>query len=351
MSFVAVATTGIYCRPGCPAPAPRASNTGRVPTTEVARAAGYRACKRCHPDEATAAADLSEPDVFLPYRGRRDLRGLFAFLAARAIPGVEAIADDELVRTLRLPHGPGLLVTNLEGSRIRCRAWAADPRDAAGAIARTRELLDLDRDLRTVESDLADDPALATLMKGRRGTAVPGTVDGFELAVRAILGQQVSVAGARTLAGRLVARFGTDLPERGVALSGGRANRVFPAPERLAEADVAAIGMPRARADAIRAVARAVAAGEIDLSSAADPEVVSEQLIALPGVGPWTASYVTMRAQRDPDAFLAADLGVRKAMASLGVEDERRAIEARAERWRPWRAYALQHLWAALPAG
>ena len=351
MSFVAVATTGIYCRPGCPAPAPKASNAGRVPTTEVARAAGYRACKRCHPDEADLATDGSESDVYLPYRGRRDLRAMLSFLAARAIPGVEAIADDELVRTLRLPHGPGSLVANLEGPRLRARAWVEDARDAAEAIARARELFDLDRDLRTVERDLASDPALAALMKGRRGTAVPGTVDGFELAVRAILGQQVSVPGARTLAGRLVARFGTDLPEPGMALSGGRATRVFPAPEELAEADIAVIGMPRARADAIRVLARAVAAGEIDLSRTAEPECVSEQLVALPGVGPWTAGYVTMRAQRAPDAFLATDLGVRKAMTRLGVNDERRAIEARAERWRPWRAYALQYLWAALPEG
>ena len=346
MSFVAVATTGIYCRPGCPAPAPRASNSGRVPTTEVARAAGYRACKRCHPDEATSSADLSETDVFLPYRGRRDVRAMLGFLAARAIPEIEAIADDELVRTLRLPHGSGVLGANLEGNRIRCRTWVEDARDAAEAIARARELFDLDRDLRAVESDLATDPALAVLMKGRRGTAVPGTVDGFELAVRAILGQQVSVAGARTLAGRLVARFGSDLPERGVAASGGRAGRVFPAPEVLAGTDAGVIGIPRSRAAAIRVLAQAVASDEIDLSATADPEVVSEKLTALPGLGPWTAAYVTMRVQRDPDAFLASDLGVRKAMARLGVHDDRRAIEERAERWRPWRAYALQYLWA-----
>jgi AraC family transcriptional regulator, regulatory protein of adaptative response / DNA-3-methyladenine glycosylase II len=351
MSIVAVATTGIYCRAGCPAPAPKATNTGVVPSVEVARAAGYRACKRCHPDREPPAAERADADVFLPYRGRRDLRSLLSFLAARAIPGVEATTANELVRTLRLPRGAGLLVAKVEGSRLRCRVWVEDPRDAADAMERARHLFDLDRDLRTIDADLSADPDLATLMKGRRGKAVPGTVDGFELAVRAILGQQVTVSGARTLATRLVAAFGAPLPERARDLSGGRVTHVFPSPERLAEADVAGIGMPGTRAESIRSLASAVAAEEIDLSDTADPADVRQALTSIRGVGPWTADYVTMRVQRDADAFLSSDLGVRKAMGGLGIHDERRAIEARAERWRPWRAYAQQYLWASLTAG
>jgi AraC family transcriptional regulator of adaptative response / DNA-3-methyladenine glycosylase II len=162
--------------------------------------------------------------------------------------------------------------------------------------------------------------------------------------VRAILGQQVSVAGARTLTGRLVAAFGDDLSSKDNAAPA----RLFPTATRLAEADVASLGMPVKRADAIRELSRAVAAGEIDLTPTADGDATRAALVAIPGVGPWTASYVAMRALRDPDAFLPGDLGVRKAMARLGVGDSPAAIERRASAWRPWRSYALQHLWASL---
>ena len=351
MSFVAVATTGIYCRPGCPAPAPKPANAGHVPTVEVARAAGYRACKRCHPDEVTPAAEGTDADVFLPYRGRRDLGSIVSFLQTRAIARLEAVTAGELVRALRLAHGTGLLVLTVDGKRVRCRVWVEDPLDASDAVSRARQLLDLDRDLRTVEAELGGDPGLAALMKGRRGKGVPGTTDGFELAVRAILGQQVSVPGARTLGGRLVERFGSPLPEAARRLSGERVSHVFPAPEVLADADVSVIGMPGARGEAVRELAQAVASGRLDLSGSADPAGVREDLTSIRGVGPWTADYVAMRVQHDPDAFLTSDLGVRKAMARLGVDDDRRAIELRAERWRPWRAYAQQYLWASLAAG
>ena len=360
MTLIAVASTGIYCRSGCPAPAPRATNVGRVPTAAAARAAGYRACKRCHPDDEIAPArggisvtegSGSECDLTLPYQGRRNLRALLDFLAARAIPEVEAVTAGELIRTLRLDNGVGIARVTLQPGRVRCRTWVESADDDAPALAKVRSLLDLDRDLTAIETDLRADAQMASLMKGRRGTGVAGTVDGFELAVRAILGQQVTVAGARTLAGRVVAAFGTALPRHALAENAHDAarvevTRVFPAPERLAEADLAALGMPRSRAEAIRALARRVAAGDIDLSASAGVPEVRTSLLAIPGVGPWTAGYVAMRAQRDPDAFLPSDLGVRKAMVALGVPDDPRAIGERAERWRPWRAYALQYLWA-----
>ena len=353
MRVIAVASTGIYCRDGCPAPPPAPRNVSLVASVEVARAAGYRACKRCRPDDLDTRPThgAAAVEVVLPYRGRRDLSFLFGFLSARAIAGVESFGPDVASRTLRLPHGGGVVRLEARPGRVRCRSWVESESDAAAAIAAVRSLLDLDTDLGTAEAALAADPEMARLMRGHRGRGVPGTVDGSELAVRAVLGQQISVAGARTLAARLVARFGSDLPPRDDGTEGEPApTRLFPSPDVLAEADVASIGMPRSRAAAVRHLARALAEGRVSLSASAEPDHVRESLLALPGIGSWTATYITMRVQHDADAFLPSDLGVRKAMVALGVSDDPRSIERRAEAWRPWRAYAQQHLWASLGA-
>ena len=191
---------------------------------------------------------------------------------------------------------------------------------------------------------LQADPVLAPLVATRPGLRVPGHVDGYELAVRAVLGQQVSVAAARTLAARLVQRFGAPLPDPDGALT-----HLFPAPQVLAEADPSSLGIPVSRGGAIAALSHVVASGELVLDRSADREDVAARLLALPGIGPWTAGYIAMRALGDPDVFLATDLGVRRGLERLGLPGDQPAALAHAQRWRPWRSYALMHLWTSPP--
>jgi AraC family transcriptional regulator of adaptative response / DNA-3-methyladenine glycosylase II len=204
-------------------------------------------------------------------------------------------------------------------------------------------LLDLDADPVTIADLLGADPVLGPLVRRAPGRRVPGTVDGDELAVRAVLGQQVSVAGARTLAGRMVSWLGRPLAE-----PDGGLTHLFPEPAAIADADPASLAMPAARRDALRDLARALAREEVGLDPGADRVEVERGLLAIHGIGPWTASYVAMRALGDPDAFLPTDLGVRRAISELGHASDPASIAALAERWRPWRAYATQHLWASL---
>jgi AraC family transcriptional regulator of adaptative response / DNA-3-methyladenine glycosylase II len=269
--------------------------------------------------------------------------GLLAHFAARAVTGVEAVVDGEYVRALRLPGGPGVVALAPEGDGVRMRAWLADPGDMAAAAARCRALLDLDREPASVVAVLGDDPLLGPLVRAAPGRRVAGTVDGAELAVRAVLGQQVSVPGAATIAGRLAAAFGEPLP---AALARGGVERLFPSSAALAALDPASLPMPAARARALIGLCAALAAGDVDLRPGADPDAAEAALLALPGIGPWTASYVRLRALRDPDAFPAADLGLLRALERLGAAGSPRAATALAERWRPLRAYAAQHLWA-----
>ena len=216
---------------------------------------------------------------------------------------------------------------------MRCELRLDDPDDADDAAARCRRLFDLDADPEAIAAALARDPLLAPLVRRRPGLRVPGAVDGFEMAARAIVGQQVSVAGARTVLGGLVAEYGEPLAQP----DGGLTHR-FPAAAALAEADPAALPFPRTRAEALVTVARLAAGGELRLDGQADPGEVRAALTAVRGVGPWTASYVAMRALGDPDAFLPGDVGIRHALARLGPG-------ADDERWRPWRSYAVMHLW------
>jgi AraC family transcriptional regulator of adaptative response / DNA-3-methyladenine glycosylase II len=457
--YCGVTTTGIYCRPSCPARTPKRENVGFYTTAAAAQAAGFRACKRCRPDAAPGSPEwdlradlvgramrliadgvldregvgalasrlgyserhvhrqlvavlgvgplalaraqraqtarilletttLSVTDVAfaagfhslrqfnatvrevfasspselrakarrfgraedsgalplrLPHRAPLDAHELIAFLGTRAIAGVEEVLDGVYRRSLRLPHGPGVVELRPAERHIHASFRLADPRDLAAAIQRSRALLDLDSDPQSVADALGGERTLAPIVRAARGRRVPGAVDGDELAVRAVLGQQVSVRGARTLAGRLVVRYGERL-ERPL----GAVTHVFPPAHALAEADAAALAMPLSRRRALLALADALASGELVLDGGADRVDARRKLLALPGIGPWTADYIAMRALRDPDAFLPGDLGVRKALERLGHRARPANALALAERWRPYRSYAVVHLWASL---
>ena len=265
---------------------------------------------------------------------------LMAFLRARAIPGVEEVIGDTYRRTFMIEGSGGIAEIRLGAdSNVILDVQLDTVSSLTSVVRRTRHLFDLDADPQAVETHLGRDPRLRPLLKARPGLRVPGAFDGFEAAVRAVLGQQVSVRAATTLAGRLVERFGQPLEHP----SGSLTHR-FPDPGELAEADVATIGLPGKRATTIRTLATAVANGELPLDGTGDDEEVRERLTRIPGIGPWTVSYISMKILRDPDAFPAADLGVRQAMQKLGIDEN----SERSERWRPWRAYATIYLWSGL---
>jgi AraC family transcriptional regulator of adaptative response / DNA-3-methyladenine glycosylase II len=218
-----------------------------------------------------------------------------------------------------------------------------DFRDLSAAIARCRRLLDLDADPTAVVEALSTDPHLAALVAKAPGQRIPRTVDEDELAVRVVLGQQVSLKAARTHAHRLAVRYGTP-----VADAGGALTHTFPSVEQLSEMDPDRLAMPGARRRTLIALVAALAAGEVELDAGVDWNRARAQLLALPGIGPWTAEVVAMRGLGDPDAFPVTDLGVRAAAASVGLPTAAAALTAHSTRWRPWRAYATQHLWTAL---
>lgn len=471
--YTGVKTTGIYCRPSCPAVTPQRRNVTFYATSAAAQRAGFRACRRCRPDltpgspewdvradvagramrmisdgvveregvtglaaragytprhlnrvlsdqlgagplslaraqrshtariliettdmglaDVAFAAGFSSVRQFnatilqvygatptqlrhtrgpskaprasghitvsLPVRQPFDAGGLLDFLARRAVSGIEVFDGSTYTRTLRLPTGPGTAWLTPHADRVECTLRLADLRDLAAAVERCRRLLDLDADPVAIDGQLAEDPVLAPHVARRPGVRVPGHVDGFEVAVRAIIGQQISVAGARTVAGRLVSEYGEALPGSEpsptdvVPLAGrdplpgyGTLTRLFPTPEALAAADPATLPMPTARARAVTGVAAAVAAGDVVLDRSADRVDVRAALLRLPGIGPWTADYIALRALGDPDVFLPTDLGVRQAMSRLGLAGDADRI---ARRWRPWRSYALMHVWRA----
>ncbi|MFS3130830.1 DNA-3-methyladenine glycosylase 2 family protein [Nocardioides sp. Bht2] len=462
--FTAVATTGIYCRPSCPARTPAPQNVTFHPTAASAQAAGYRACKRCLPDatpgspEWDVKADLAGRamrliadgvldrdgvtglaqrlgyttrhlgrvltaelgagplalaraqrvqtarvlietttltmaeiayasgfgsirqfndtvrDVYASspsqLRGRRraasTARGelvlsvpvrspfagsrLWAFLAARAVPGVEVVEASEnggsYARSLDLPHGPALLRLELRDEprpgvtvQVPLTLWLTDVRDTSAALERVRRLLDADCDPVAVDDALRADLRLAPLVAAVPGLRVPGHVDGAEVAVRAVLGQQVSVAAARTQAGRLAASYGKPLASSQV----DGVTHLFPSAQTLAAIDPELLPMPRARGRALLGLCAALADGQVVLDRGADRAEVRRQLLALPGIGPWTADYIALRALGDPDVFLSGDLVIRHAMTALGVAPEEMAAVAAA--WRPWGSYALMQLW------
>jgi AraC family transcriptional regulator of adaptative response / DNA-3-methyladenine glycosylase II len=457
--FCGVNTTGIYCRPSCPARTPKRENVRFFVSAAAAQGAGFRACKRCRPDatpgspewdlradlvgramrliadgvvdregvgglagrlgyterhvhrrlvavagagplalaraqraqtarillETTALSiagvafaagfrsvrqfNATVQEVFamtpsalrararrhgrsedsgalalrLPYRAPLDGAGAIAFLGLRAVPGVEEAIDGAYRRSLRLPHGMGAVELRPADGHVQARYWLTDLRDLGAAMQRSRTLLDLDSDPQSVVDVLGAEPLLGPLVCKAPGRRVPGAVDGNELAVRAVLGQQVSLRGAATLAGRLAARYGEVL-ERPL----GAVTHAFPSAQALADSGLEGLAMPAARRRGLLALVTALARRELVIDVGADRLDARRRLRALPGIGPWTAEYVAMRALRDPDAFPSSDLGVRRALEQLGRDGRPGAAATLAESWRPYRAYAVQHLWASL---
>jgi AraC family transcriptional regulator of adaptative response / DNA-3-methyladenine glycosylase II len=284
--------------------------------------------------------ELHTRSVRLGFRTPFAASTLLSFLSARAVPGIEETRDGTYVRSVRQPSGAAVIAMSPHAGHVAVRVTSEGSPDLDDLHDRARRAFDLDADATAIDTGLAADPTMTPLVARIPGIRVPGTFDGFELVVRAIFGQQVSVVGARTSLGRLVSAAGTPLEHP----SGG-ITHLFPTAERLAELPPEAFGMPRARAETIRRVAVLVANGELDLSGGAPPRETLGRFGDVPGVGPWTLAYVAMRALRDRDAFMWGDLGVRKGFEALGLASTRTAMLARAERWRPWRAYAVMHLW------
>jgi AraC family transcriptional regulator of adaptative response / DNA-3-methyladenine glycosylase II len=300
---------------------------------------------------AAANGSRSEIVLRLPYRPPFHWPALVGFLAARAIPGVESGGPEHWMRTVSIDGRHGLVLVRPVPGRheLAAHLWLDDARLLLQVTARLRRLFDLGADPDAIATHLAADARLAPLVARFPGLRVPGAWDGFESAVRAILGQQVSVRAATTLAGRIAARFGEPLESSGVgAADAGGLRFVFPTAPVLAHADLTTVGVTRARAAAVRALAAAVAGGRLALDATQDLEPAIEALCALPGIGPWTAHVIAMRALREPDAFPAGDLGLRQALASNGRPATPAGVEKAAEAWRPWRAYAAVYLWQAL---
>jgi AraC family transcriptional regulator, regulatory protein of adaptative response / DNA-3-methyladenine glycosylase II len=454
--FIGVQTTGIYCRPICPARPPKEENVRYFATAAAAAEAGLRPCLRCRPEAspgtpawAGTSATVSRalrliaesaledggvenlssrlgigsrhlrrlflqhlgaspvavaqtrrlhfakrllnetklpmhqvalasgfgsvrrfnacfqktygraPTQLRKLAGRRSLTtrdeyrfllrfrppfcwdALLDFLAPRSTPGVESVENGVYRRTFLLHGEPGWMEVALdsEGAALEVRIHYPQPRWLFLIIERVRVMFDLGADPEVLIRQFRRDPLLAPGIASRPGLRVPGSWDGFELAVRAVLGQQVTVRGATTLAGRLVREFGTRLDEA-PGLS-----HLFPAPETLADADLSRVGLPRARANTLRSLARAVVDGKLSFSGVVNPEEFMTSFCQIAGVGDWTAQYVAMRALSEPDAFPASDLGLLRA---AGLHNPRE-MQARAQAWRPWRAYAAMYLWQTKP--
>lgn len=463
-----VRSTGIYCRPSCPARTPKHANSEFFPTAAAAQAAGYRACRRCLPDAvpgspewdlrsdlagramrlindgvldrmgvAGLAAELGyssrqltrvlsaelgagplglarthrahtarvltetttlpftdvafaagfaslrqfnatfrevfagapselrqrarsretpstagEIHLRLPFRQPFELAGMFEFLRARALPGVEAAGVDQgrdgaarrhYTRALRLSHGAGVATVRPAEEHLACTLWLADLRDLGSAVSRLRRLFDLDSDPQAVIGALAADPALAPSIADLPGIRVPGSVDGAELLIRTVLGQQVSVRSALSAASGLVTALGDPLPGGNWDAPG--VTRLFPTARALAESSREVLTGPRRRAETVRAVAAELAAGTLQVHPGCSAERLRAQLCAIPGIGPWTADYVAMRVLGLPDVLLTGDRALRRGAGELGLPTEPAALLQRAERWRPWRSYAGALLW------
>jgi AraC family transcriptional regulator, regulatory protein of adaptative response / DNA-3-methyladenine glycosylase II len=334
----------------------------RLPMTQVALAAGFGSIRRFNetfhrlygrPPSTLRRGGAGEPlrkgdvSMLLPYRPPYDWPAMLAFLGARVIRGVEAVSGDTYTRTIAIGGVHGTVAVQPTGGHA-LRATIQFPELSAlqGIVARLRRVFDLAADPELIGAHLAEDPDLAPRVAARPGLRVAGAWDGFELAVRALLGQQITVAGAARLAERLVTAFGTPVASAHAARHG--LTHVFPEPARLADGDLSSLGLTRSRAAALGALARTVR----DQADIFGPQRTLDETIrtlrTLPGIGEWTAQYIAMREMREPDAFPAADVGLLRAMADAqGRRPSTRQLLARAEQWRPWRAYAAQHLWAS----
>ncbi|MFJ9737599.1 AlkA N-terminal domain-containing protein [Streptomyces sp. NPDC101166] len=335
--------------------------TTELPMADVAFAAGFSSVRtfndtvrevfalspselrtRRSPDRAgTPTTTPGALQLRLPFRAPFNPDNVFGHLAATGVPGVEEWRDGAYRRTLRLPHGHGVVALTPRPDHIGCRLVLSDPRDLTVAISRCRRLLDLDADPVAVDGLLRADPLLSPLVDKAPGRRVPRTVDEAEFAVRAVLGQQVSTAAARTHAARLVTAHGDPVedPEGGLT-------HLFPTPQALAALDPESLAMPRTRRATFTHLVSELADGRLHLDVDSDWAEARARLLALPGFGPWTVDVIGMRALGDPDAFLPTDLGVRRAARELGLPSTPAALTARAAAWRPWRAYAVQYLWA-----
>ncbi|MFD7668307.1 AlkA N-terminal domain-containing protein [Streptomyces sp. NPDC059788] len=332
--------------------------TSELPMADVAFAAGFASIRTFNdtvrevfalaPTElrrrarpGAAAALPGALALRLPFRQPLCPDNLFGHLAATAVPGVEEWRDGAYRRTLALPYGHGIVALTPRPGHIDCRLSLTDLRDLAGAIARCRRMLDLDADPEAVDTLLGEDPVLAPLVRKAPGRRVPRTADADEFAVRAVLGQQVSTAAARTHAGRLVTAHGRSIDD-----PAGGLTHLFPSAAELAGLDPETLAMPRTRRATLTGMIAALADGSVQLGVGSDRDRARARLAALPGVGPWTVECIAMRALGDPDAFTPTDLGLRRAAAGLGLPATPAALVRYSARWRPWRAYAVQYLWA-----
>jgi AraC family transcriptional regulator of adaptative response / DNA-3-methyladenine glycosylase II len=279
----------------------------------------------------------------LPVRVPFAYEGVFGHLAASVVPGCEEVRDGSFRRTLRLPFGNGIASLTPAPDHVRCLLVLDDFRDLTTAISRCRRLLDLDADPQAVIDVLESNAVLAPVVAKAPGQRIPRTVDEAELAVRTVLGQQVSMKAARTHAGRLVTAYGQPVQDANGALT-----HTFPSIEQLGDIDPAHLAVPRSRRRTLIALIAGLADGSVVLNAGCDWDAARRQLLALPGIGPWTAEVIAMRGLGDPDAFPVSDLGLRLAAEQLGLPGDQRALDARSRQWRPWRSYATQHLWTTL---
>lgn len=329
---------------------------GDLPMGHIAFAAGFTSVRQFN-DTIRAVFGCTPSDVRrrcrrprsggdlvlrLAYRRPFDPAWSLRFLGSRAVAGVESCdgppGSPRYRRTLVLPHCRGHVELNVDGDDVSCRVHLPDMRDLTAAVRRCRHLLDLDADPVTVVDHLGSDHVLGRAVRQRPGLRIPRGVDGFEMAARAVIGQQVSLAGARTTTERIVQDLGGRLES-----PAGWPDRTFPEASAVAAADPGSLPMPRARGSALVSLARRVDAGDLDLGPGADRAETAARLLDIDGIGPWTASLVALRVLGDPDAFCAGDLGVRRGLTRLGADPDR----VDPGRWSPWRAYAMAHIWDA----
>ena len=332
-----------------------------LPMQDIAIAAGYGSVRRFNdsfvntygrsPRElrragASPDATGSALSVKLPYREPFDWSSLCSFFSARAIPGVEIVRGDGYFRTVRVDGEPGVISLRHENGSVSLSLHGIAVASIFPIVQRSRELLDLDAPTADIAAVLKRDPTLKARLRRHEGIRVPGTWDGFELTVRAILGQQVSVKAATTMAGRIAGYYGEPFPASPVE----GLTHLFPGPRKLARARFNSVGLTKSRAETIRAVAKAVLDGSISFDNSQDPEDFRQSMLAIRGIGEWTAQYVAMRALKNPDAFPASDLGLLRAFDDeVGNRLRPAALEELSQGWRPWRAYAALLLWSSAP--
>ncbi|MDX1496289.1 MAG: AlkA N-terminal domain-containing protein, partial [Salinisphaeraceae bacterium] len=326
----------------------------QLPMSEIALAAGFGSVRRFNAvftktyqrnpsslrrQQALSSTNHAGIEIKLSYRPPYDWPLMLRFLSMRAITGVEAIMNDRYYRSIQCGEQAGWLSVQAgKGNELVLSVQLGDSQQLAAVIARIRAQFDLGAEPDVINQHLSTDSILKPLIRRHPGLRVPGAWDPFELTVRAILGQQISVTAASTLAERIVKHYGEVLTESPADMP----LSLFPRPARLAEADFSGIGLTQQRASTLRRFASAVASGDLDIDSQTEPERLKEKLLEIQGIGPWTVEYVAMRALAEPDAFPNTDLGLLRA---TGLDAK--ALHKRAQQWRPWRAYAAMHLWNA----